>query len=364
LFLTVFGRGTQRGNSVFVGSDSHLGGWRWGASDAVQRWGTNIVGSITNDPTYGALLRVPFNNNGGLDEAHLSVGDSGGAVFVYDMTANQWELAGINLAVDGPFSTSSNGANSFNAAMFDTTGLFVDGGGGNWIAAQNPSGFYATEIAAHRQFIESTVMQAMHVVSRKTHGNAGTFDVDLPLSGKPGIECRSGGPTNDYLLVFTFARNVSVQNATVTAGAGSATNFTVVGNIVTVSLTGVTNVQTITVKLTAVSDATNTSDVEASMSVLIGDTNGDGFVDAVDTSQVKSQSGNAVGALNCREDVNADGFIDSVDTSLVKSKSGTTLSASGAMWTPAQPAKVTPFDVHISAPNKDQRRPEKRRREL
>jgi Dockerin type I domain len=364
LFLTVFGRGTQRGNSVFVGSDAHLGGWLWGTSDAVQRWGTNIVGSITSDPTYGALLRVPFNNNGGSNEGHLSVGDSGGAVFVYDRTTNRWELAGINLAVDGAFSTSSNGTNAFNAAMFDTTGLFVDGGSGTWVAAQNPSGFYATEIAAHRQFIESTVLQAMQVVSRKTHGSAGTFDVDLPLTGKPGIECRSGGAANDYMLVFTFANNVSVQNATVTAGAGSATNFTVVGNIVTVNLTSITNAQTITVKLTGVSDGINTSDVEASMSVLIGDTNGDGFVDAVDTSQVKSQSGNAVGASNCREDVNVDGFIDSVDTSFVKSKSGTTLSVSGAMLPPDQPAKVTPLDVHISAPNKGQRRPENTRREF
>jgi len=114
LFLTVFGRGTQRGNSVFVGSPSHQGGWLWGPSDAVQRWGTNFVGSIVNDPTYGELLRVPFNNNGGPNEGHLSVGDSGGAVFVYDMTTNRWELAGINLAVDGPFSTSSNGANAFD----------------------------------------------------------------------------------------------------------------------------------------------------------------------------------------------------------------------------------------------------------
>jgi hypothetical protein len=352
LFLTVFGRGTQRGNSVFVGSDSHLGGWRWGTSDAVQRWGTNIVGSTVNDPTYGALLRVPFDNNGGSNEGHLSVGDSGGAVFVYDMATNRWELAGINLAVDGPFSTSSTGANSFNAAMFDSTGLFVDGGSGSWVAAPNPSGFYATEIAAHRQFIESTVMQATHLVSRKTHGNAGTFDVDLPLSGKPGIECRSGGATNDYMLVFTFAGNVSVQNATVTTGTGNAINFTVVGNIVTVNLTGVTNAQTITVNLTGVSDGTNTSDVQASMSVLIGDTNGDGFVDAIDTSQDKSQSGSAVSASNCREDVNVDGFIDSIDTAFVKSKSGTTLPASGMLPTPAQRTNVTPLDVRVKPPNK------------
>jgi hypothetical protein len=61
------------------------------------------------------------------------------------------------------------------------------------------------------------------------------------------------------------------------------------------------------------------------VSVLIGDTNGDGFVNSGDISQTKSQSGNAVTGANFREDVNADGFINSADISLVKSKSGTAL---------------------------------------
>src|SRR5205823_4473616 len=34
---------------------------------------------------------------------------------------------------------------------------------------------------------------ATGAVSRKTHGAAGTFDVNLPLTGTPGIEPRSGG---------------------------------------------------------------------------------------------------------------------------------------------------------------------------
>ena len=35
-------------------------------------------------------------------------------------------------------------------------------------------------------------------VSRKTHGNAASLDINLPLSGTPGIDCRSGGATSDY----------------------------------------------------------------------------------------------------------------------------------------------------------------------
>src|SRR5205085_6944842 len=138
---------------------------------------------------------------------------------------NNWELAGINLAVDGPFSTSSSGTNSFNASMFDTTGLFVPDALGGWVTAPNPSAFYATEVAAHKGFIESVLMQLTSVVSRKLHGLAGTFDVDLPETGKAGIECRSGGASNDYTLLFSFAHNVIVQAAMVSTGMGTATSF-------------------------------------------------------------------------------------------------------------------------------------------
>lgn len=52
------------------------------------------------------------------------------------------------------------------------------------------------------------------VVSRKTHGDAGTFDVDLTNGN--AIECRSGGASGDYTLVFTFANTLtSVAGASV-----------------------------------------------------------------------------------------------------------------------------------------------------
>jgi hypothetical protein len=325
LGLVVFGRGTQRGNPVYVGGDAHLGGWLWGVYDSVQRWGTNIVGSIFDDPTYGRLLRAPFDANAGPNEAHLSSGDSGGGVFVFNSSTNRWEFAGVNLAVDGPFSISPDGSNPFNAAMFDTTGLFVQSDQGNWVTAPNPSAFYATEIAARRGFIESVVMQVVSSVSRKTHGRAGTFDVNLPQTPKPGIECRSGGMRNDYTVVFTFANNVSIQGANVTSGTGSVSNHMVSGNQVFVSLTGVTDAQTVVLRLAGVNDGINTSDVQATMGVLIGDTTADSVVNSNDIVQVQSQLRQPVTASNFRDDLNADGVINAADVKLVKSKSGTGL---------------------------------------
>ena len=314
LRLVVFGRGTQRGNPVFVGTDSHLGGWAWGVYDYVLRWGTNIVGSIVSDSTYGKLLRAPFDANAGPNEAHLSSGDSGGGVFVLNTSTNRWEFAGVNLSVDGPFSISMDGSNPFNAAMFDTSGLFVQSGQGNWIPAPNPSAFYATEIASRRGFIESVVMRLVSVVSRKTHGSAGTFDINLPQTPRPGIECRSG----DYAIVFTFASNVSIQGARVTSGAGRVKNYTVTGNQVLVNLTRVGNAQTVVVTLAGVNDGINTSDVQATMGVLIGDVTADGIVNSTDVNEVQSQLGQPVTASNFRDDVKADGVINRHDVNMVR----------------------------------------------
>jgi uncharacterized delta-60 repeat protein len=167
--------------------------------------------------------------------------------------------------------------------------------------------------------------QLTGAVSRKMHGAAGTFDVPLPLTGNVGIECRSGGATNDYQMIFNFMNPVTVGSAAVTSGTGSVSSFSVSGSQVTVNLTGVTNAQRITVTLFNVNDGMNSGDVPVSMGVLVGDVNGNAVVNASDVSLTKSQVGQAVSGSNFREDVNANGLINSMDVALVKSKVGTAL---------------------------------------
>ena len=170
-------------------------------------------------------------------------------------------------------------------------------------------------------------------VSRKSHGDAGSFDVDLPLSGTAGIECRSGGATSDYTIVLTFLANVSVNGnpqAAVTMGIGSigsggVSNGGMVitsGNIVTIPLTDVANAQTINVTLNNVNGSTN---VTIAMGVLIGDVNGNGAVNASDVALTKSRSGQPVDPITFRSDVNVNGSINAADVSLVKSLAGTGL---------------------------------------
>ena len=169
--------------------------------------------------------------------------------------------------------------------------------------------------------------------SRKTHGGAGSFDVNLPLSGPSGIECRSGGATNDYTVVVNFLANVSVNGspqAAVTSGVGTigsggvSNGGTVItsGNVVTIPLTNVSNAQTINVTLNNVNGSTN---VTIPMRLLIGDVTGNGTVNATDVSQTKSCVGQAVSAANFLCDVNASGAINATDVSLVKSSTGTAL---------------------------------------
>ena len=162
-------------------------------------------------------------------------------------------------------------------------------------------------------------------VSRKSDDGAGTFDVNPPLSGNLGIECRSGGATNKYQIVVTFPVPVAFSSATVSSGTGSVSGSLASGNQIFVNLTGVTNAQRIALTSVGVNDGINTANVSVPMGVLIGDTNADGFANSADISQTKSQSGQPVGGSNFRADVNTDGFLNSADISLVKSKSGTAL---------------------------------------
>ena len=96
-------------------------------------------------------------------------------------------------------------------------------------------------------------------VSRKGHGSAGTFDIDLPLTGAPGIECRTGSTNGDHQIVINFAKPIRLNTAAVTSGTGSVSGLLVSGSTVTVNLTGVGNAQKITVTLFSVTDGTNAS---------------------------------------------------------------------------------------------------------
>jgi uncharacterized repeat protein (TIGR03803 family) len=309
-------------------------------------YGMTTTGGPGHDANSGFGTVFMITSSGALTTIHSFAG-SDGAVPMGELTHGS----------DGNFyGTTSQGGASFNPATFTsgygsifkitpagtltTIHSFAGSDGslpyGGPIQA-NDGSFYGTTEGGGLSYagvayrIAAPTVQVVSAVSRKVHGNAGTFDVDLPLTGTPGIECRSGGANNDYTIVFKFANSLTnVGSASVSSGAGT----TVSGNIdpsdarnYIVNLNGVTNAQTIMITLSNVSDSSSnfSSSISASMGVLVGDTTGNGAVNSSDISQTQSQSGQAVTAANFREDVTVNGAINSSDIALVQSKSGTGL---------------------------------------
>ncbi len=216
--------------------------------------------------------------------------------------------------------TTAGADHNYVSGVQGPTGFVTQDFCANPAPVQNVSRAYAIPVCAQGPAPSSAV-------SRKTHGAAGDFDINLPLSGTPGIECRNGqGAGTDHKIVVTFANPVTVVSAAVTSGTGSVSGSPVVsGNTATVNLTGVTNAQTLIVTLSGVNDGMTMGNVVVPMSILNGDTTGSGSVNAGDVSQTKAQSGAVVGAGNFRTDVTANGTINASDVSAVKSKSGTAL---------------------------------------
>jgi predicted outer membrane repeat protein len=175
--------------------------------------------------------------------------------------------------------------------------------------------------------------------SSKTHGAAGAFAVDLPLTGTVGIECRTGGANGVHQLVMPFATPVTATGANVSSGTGSVSSFTVTGSQVTVNLTGVADAQQINVTLTSVSDGIHTNNVNIPMRILLGDTTANNTVNASDVAQTKAQLGQGVTNSNFRADVNVNGTINASDVALVKSRVGTSIPVAAEETKPVRDLK-------------------------
>jgi photosystem II stability/assembly factor-like uncharacterized protein len=203
------------------------------------------------------------------------------------------------------------------ANQYSLSGIFATASGNIWASGYDGAVLHKAGAAG--------TLQLLSAVSRKTHRTTGTFDVNLPLTGAAGVECRDGG--GSYSFVFNFATNVVSGTASVTSGSGTAGTATFSGTTMTVPLSGVTDVQTITVTLNGVTDVSGqvlpATPVSAKM--LIGDVNGDSTVNKTDVTLTKGQVGMPVTTSNFREDVKVSGTINSADVRSVKSAVGHSL---------------------------------------
>ena len=118
-------------------------------------------GIVNGGAERGELLRASFNPGAGRNEAQLSAGDSGGAVFIRD--DRTYKLAGINYGVDGPYNTTNSGP-GFEAALFDRRGFYELTSAGVWTLSSAGAGniagsFYATRISSRLSWINSILSQ-------------------------------------------------------------------------------------------------------------------------------------------------------------------------------------------------------------
>lgn len=166
------------------------------------------------------------------------------------------------------------------------------------------------------------------VVSRKTHGNVGPFNLDIDKSRliheAVTVEPRIGSV--GHQIVFEFDTTIADHGSATVIGpnaspVGVATaSLSGVTTEVTVTLSGVPDNQRVTILLTGVNGGTSAPPV--SMGFLVGDVNSTGSVNAADISAIKANLGQPTTATNFRLDLNATGTISPVDISAAKARSG------------------------------------------
>lgn len=290
--------------------------WRWMGSVAMDHSGNFAAGYSASGP----------NQFPSLFYAGRLASDPLG-----DLTQGEAVLfAGLGIEANTGIFPFRNRWGDYSAITVDPTDDCTFWYTNEYLAPNSPTDIlpvdWHTRVGSFRfpQCVSSTSVPIVSVVSRKVHGGAGTFDVDLPLTGT-GIECRTGGPSGNHQIVAKFAVPVTFTGASTTCGSvmGTSGNAT---TEVTIDLTGVPNASRCAVTLNGVTDGPSApGDARFPANFLEGDTTANGAVNSSDISQTQSQSGQGIGSGNFREDVTVNGLINSSDISLVQSKSGTAL---------------------------------------
>ncbi|MEQ1516466.1 MAG: fibronectin type III domain-containing protein, partial [Usitatibacteraceae bacterium] len=236
--------------------------------------------------------------------------DGGGAISSYTATCNPGNFVATNTS--SPITVP----NLVNGTPYSCS-----------VTATNSAGAGAASATVNVTPLPALALAS--VVSRKTHGATGDFDIaidhSIALAGLISTEPRTIGA--GHTLVFQFnnpilaAGSVTVVDA-LGAPVGSA-GAAASGNSVNVTLTAIPDNRRVKVTLTNVNGEPTLFPV--SLGFMIGDVNTSRSVNSSDISGVKARSGQTTDALNFRFDVNATGSVNSSDISAVKARSGSTL---------------------------------------
>jgi hypothetical protein len=216
-----------------------------------------------------------------------------------------------------------------NGAATDGTDLYVVGESRSFASDQgNTVGENDVMLLRYNIGAGGGDLTLTSAASRKTHGTKGDFDIDLPLTGNLGIECRTG--LTRYTVVMTFNNNVTgADSASSSCGTiGSISVDPADAHNLLVTFNGAAcDASTVTVTATNVHDdqGNTLGSASVSMGLLVGDVTGDGRVTHGDTAAVQAVQGQQTNSSNFRADVTADGRINNQDVQTVRSHRGDVL---------------------------------------
>ena len=158
----------------------------------------------------------------------------------------------------------------------------------------------------------------LSAASRLTHGSAGTFAINMPLTGTSGVEDRNAH--GSFLAVFTFDAAVTSGNAAIVGGTATAGTPTFSGKKMRVPLTGVADVQIVTIRISNVNGGGGTTNV--AFGFLKADVNANRTVGRPDLTQINADMGQIVNSSNFRDDINLSGRVDFPDKNAVNANMG------------------------------------------
>ena len=252
-------------------------------------------------------------------------GDGLAGVYFSPPGFNGGAAIGSYTATCNPGAVSAQGLTSpvIVSGLVDGTAYSCSVTASNIVGTGPPSATVAVTPSA------AAALQLLAVQSRKSHGAAGAFDVNIDpaplINGAISVEPRGIGAGHTIVFQFTVPVTSIGAVASVDAAnnAAGAANGAFAGNEVLVTLRGIPDNQRVTVSVGNVNNAG--VDFSASLGFLVGDVNASRSVSASDIVAIKAHGGQGVGAANFRFDPGLNGSIGAGDVSAAKARAGTVL---------------------------------------
>jgi hypothetical protein len=294
-------------------------GWAVGAPPAV---GADMTG--IHHPA-GDLQKISF---GDIASYHTCTAPRGGRFSCSSATLAAATFYGIQWR-SGVVEGGSSGSALFDAGQYVVGQLYGGSSSCTNLTATDYYGrFDVAYNAAIGQWLNPPILAA--VVSRKSHGGAGTFDVAIDrlatVTGPVSVEPRLPG-TAGHSLVFTFSSSISsVGSVTATDPGGlpvGTPSASASGTSVTVALASVPSASRVKVTLANLNGLGFTA--SAAVGFLAADVDASRIVNSTDVAAVKAQSGLEVDATNYAYDLNLSGAVTAADILVAKGRAGLAL---------------------------------------